>query len=278
MENSLIFTLLGTGSSGGVPRVGNQWGNCDPNDPHNRRRRCAMLVRRFSPTGDSVTSVLIDAGADLREQLLAAAVTHLDGVLLTHSHADHIFGLDDLRQLAITMKLTIPVHMDEPTRDIVMRSFEYVFHQAPGSSYPPFCTEHKIEHQRVTSISGNGGCIEAIPLRVEHGDIEALGFRIGSLAYLPDMKRMVDETSLQALQNVHTLVVDALRFKPHPSHMNLQESLQFIDQIKPNRAILTNMHTDLDYAELQATLPENVVPGYDGMEIIAQLDRPDLTS
>jgi len=265
MNNTLTFTLLGTGSSGGVPRVGNQWGNCDPENPKNRRRRCALLVEA---TKDSTaTTVLIDAGADLREQLLSANVTHLDGVLLTHSHADHIFGLDDLRQLALVMKQTIPVHMDQATADTVMAPFGYVFHQAPQSSYPAFCTKEEITHGQNTRIMGAAGTIDFLPLLAEHGDIHALGFKMGPVAYLPDMKKISDSASMDALQDLDVLIVDALREINHPAHMSLQEALTFISDVKPARAILTNMHSDLDYAELQKKLPANVEAGFDGMQI-----------
>lgn len=276
MDNSLTFTLLGTGSSGGVPRVGNQWGNCDPENAKNRRRRCAMLIEatarqakeiETTAKSEAKTTVLVDAGADLREQLLAANVMHMDGVLLTHSHADHIFGLDDLRQLALSMTQAIPVYMDDDTADVVIRSFNYIFHQSPNSSYPTFCTRESLEYGKTTTISGAGGDIKALPVLAEHGDIHALGFRIGSLAYLPDMKRMTDQASINALKGVKTLIVDALRYKRHPTHMNLEESLQFIETIRPNRAILTNMHTDLDYVQLSEQLPDGVEPGFDGMKI-----------
>ena len=268
----MSFTLLGTGSSGGVPRVGNQWGECNPDNPLNRRRRCALLVEQSAATATTAvahakTTVLIDAGADLREQLLGANVKHLDGVLLTHSHADHIFGLDDLRQLAISMKSAIPVHMDKATREVVLRSFNYVFQQAPGSSYPAFCSLHSIEYGAESLINGAGGVIKAIPLLAEHGDIQALGFRFGSLAYLPDIKRIADDASLIALRGVKTLIVDALRYAAHPTHMNVEESLQFIELVQPDLAVLTNMHTDLDYDQLRAQLPDGVTPGYDGMEL-----------
>ncbi|MFK7893631.1 MAG: MBL fold metallo-hydrolase [Granulosicoccus sp.] len=271
MDTTFTFTLLGTGSSGGVPRVGNQWGNCDPDNPLNRRRRCALLIER-EDSQQHKTTVLVDTGADLREQLLAANVKHLDGVLITHSHADHVFGMDDLRQLAISMKSPIPVYMDEATESIVLRSFNYVFHQAENSSYPAFCSKHSIEHHQTIKIPGAGGEVKAVPLLVEHGDIHALGFRFGSLAYLPDIKRMSDERSLAALTGVSTLIIDALRHSAHPSHMNLEESLRFIDQIKPERAVLTNMHTDLDYQTLKVALPAGIVPGYDGMVLTAQAE------
>jgi phosphoribosyl 1,2-cyclic phosphate phosphodiesterase len=266
MNQRLQITLLGTGSSGGVPRVGNQWGACDPANPKNRRRRCALLIEAFD-ADDNSTSILIDTGADLREQLLGASVLHLDAVLITHPHADHIFGMDDLRQLAISMKSTIPVYMDQATTSVVMQAFSYCFHQAPHSSYPAFCTQRHIEHGNPVVISGAGGVIEAIPLRVEHGDIHALGFRIGDVAYLPDMKRIEDDASLRALTGVRLLIVDALRHHYHPAHMNLQETLGFIEQIRPEQAYLTNMHSDLDYDALCSTLPPGVLPAYDGLQL-----------
>lgn len=265
MKTSIKFTLLGTGSSGGVPRVGNQWGKCDPQNPKNRRRRCALLLELTSDTG--TTSVLIDAGVDLREQLLSADVSHLDGVLLTHSHADHIFGLDDLRQLALVMKTPIPVHMDAKTAEIVLPAFGYIFHQAPTSSYPAFCTHMDIHHEELTCIEGSGGAIEFQPLVVEHGDIHALGFRMGDIAYLPDMKRLANSNSLKALENLDVLIVDCLREIDHPAHLSLSESLAFIEQINPRRAVLTNMHSDLDYQALLERLPKHIVPGFDGFQL-----------
>ncbi|MFK7855092.1 MAG: MBL fold metallo-hydrolase [Granulosicoccus sp.] len=264
MSDKLVFTLLGTGSSGGVPRVGNDWGKCDPNNPKNRRRRCAMLVERSRSDGMK-TTVMIDAGADLREQLLAADVKLLDALLLTHSHADHIFGLDDVRQLAITHKSSIDVYMDEFTSSIVMSAFGYCFNQAVGSSYPAFCTEHRIEHHQAICLEGQGGIVEAMPIVAEHGDIQALGFKINNIIYLPDVKRVSDERSLEALDNADVLIVDALRRHPHPTHLNLEECLAFIERHKPAKAILTNMHSDMDYAELQGSLPDTIVPGYDGL-------------
>ena len=264
MSDTLVFTLLGTGSSGGVPRVGNDWGKCDPDNPKNRRRRCAMLIERVRSDG-SKTTLMVDAGADLREQLLTADVKVLDGLLLTHPHADHIFGLDDVRQLAITHKSSIDIYMDEHTSDIVMSAFGYCFNQAANSSYPAFCTEHRIDHHQCVSVTGDGGVVDAMPIVAEHGDIQALGFKVNNVIYLPDVKRITDERSLEALENADFLIIDALRRHPHPSHLNLDECLEFIERYKPGRSILTNMHSDLDYAELQMMLPQNIEPGFDGL-------------
>lgn len=265
-SSQLVFTLLGTGSSGGVPRVGNAWGECDPGEPKNRRRRCAMLVEQGAP-GGATTTLLVDAGADLREQLLSSDVRSLDGVLLTHAHADHIFGLDDLRQLALGLGRAVDVYMDEATSTSVMRAFGYCFRQAAGSSYPRFLVEHRIEHPAPFAIAGPGGHVDVQPLLAEHGDIHSLGFRIGEMAYLPDAKRVSDEQSLARMSGLKVLVIDALRRRSHPSHMNLDESLALIARLAPARAILTNLHSDLDHATLAAELPVNVEPGYDGLRI-----------
>ncbi len=265
MNTDTTFTLLGTGSSGGVPRIGNLWGACDPDNPKNRRRRCSMLVERSS--ADGKTSVLIDTGPDMREQLLSAQVSYLNGVLLTHSHADHIFGLDDLRQLAITHRERIKVHMDAYTAERVMPAFGYCFKQAEGSSYPSICEELRITATEPVAITGKGGTLTAIPFEVNHGDIKALGFRFNDLVYLPDVKTVTDPASLSLLENVDTLILDALRYTAHPTHMNVDEAIAFVEQIKPRRTILTNMHIDIDYAGLNSTLPDHIEAAYDGLTI-----------
>ena len=203
----------------------------------------------------------------MREQLLSAQVTYLDAVLLTHSHADHIFGLDDLRQLAITHRERVHVHMDEPTAERVMPAFGYCFNQAEGSSYPAICQEHRITAAEPVQIDGKGGVLTAIPIEANHGDITALGFRFDDLVYLPDVKTVTDPISLSLLENADTLVLDALRYTEHPTHMNVEEALAFIETIKPRRAILTNLHTEIDYASLSSSLPDNVEAAYDGLKI-----------
>lgn len=270
MQASVTLTLMGTGSSGGVPRVGNVWGDCDPDEPRNRRRRCSLLIEQrqsLDALVEEKTTVVVDTGADLREQLLAAEVNSIEGVVLTHSHADHIFGLDDLRQMAIKLQRPIDVWVDKTTRQQVMAAFAYCFEQAPGSSYPSFCTEHTLTPNQSFIVEGPGGGISLNTLVAEHGDISALGVRIGDAVYLPDMKRISDAESIAMLSDIDVLIVDALRYTTHPSHMNVEECLAFIEQIEPNKAILTNMHGDLDYQTLKRSLPQGVTPGYDGMRI-----------
>ncbi|MBX6424699.1 MAG: MBL fold metallo-hydrolase [Variibacter sp.] len=261
---TLRFTILGCGSSAGVPRLGSGWGACDPSNPRNRRRRCSLLVERISDSG--ITRVLIDTAPDLREQLLDAEVTHLDGVLYTHAHADHTHGIDDLRALALHQRKRIDVYMDEPTARSLRTRFGYCFETPPGSSYPPILREHRLEPGTPVAIEGAGGAVIARPFLQAHGDITSLGFRIGNLAYSCDVNGLPDE-SVAALADLDVWIVDALRYAPHPSHWTVGETLNWIARLRPRRAILTNLHVDLDYETLRAKLPPRVEPAFDGMRV-----------
>jgi phosphoribosyl 1,2-cyclic phosphate phosphodiesterase len=262
---TLRLTILGCGSSAGVPRVGVGWGACDPIDPKNRRRRCSVLVEQTGPDG-AVTTVLVDTGPDVRDQLLGANVRRLDAVLYTHEHADHIHGIDDLRPLAIVQRHRIPVYADRVTSELLMMRFGYCFETPAGSSYPPILKMHHLKPGVLTSVEGPGGVIQAMPFRMVHGDIDTLGFRFGSIAYAPDVSEMPEE-SLRYLEGLDVLILDALRYTPHPSHFSVSEALALIETFKPKRAILTNLHTDLDYEKLRHELPPQVEPAYDGMQI-----------
>ena len=268
---ALTFTILGCGSSGGVPRVGRGWGACDPATRRNRRRRCSLLVERRGSGG--VTTVLVDTSPDLREQLLDAAVTNLDGVLFTHSHADHTHGIDDLRPLAIHHRRRISVHADAWTSAALHERFGYCFATPPGSSYPPILAEHRFSPGEDIVVDGAGGPIRALAFRLFHGDIDAVGFRFGDVAYAPDVNG-IPAGSVDSLKGLDIWVIDALRETPHPSHFTLGEALEQIDRFKPRRAILTNLHTDLDYARLAATLPAGIEPAYDGMRFTASACEP----
>ena len=262
---SLTFRILGCGSSMGVPRVALGWGVCDPNEPKNRRRRCSLLVERAQGPG-RVTRALIDCSPDLRMQLLDAEVDWIDGVLITHEHADHTHGIDDLRPLFVHKRRKVDVYLDEPTSRAMHARFGYCFMTPPGSEYPPMASERRLVPGQPVSIAGQGGDIEVLPVLQEHGDIPSLGFRIGNVAYSADIKNLPD-ASLPLMAGLDVWIVDALRKTPHPSHFNLAEALDWIGRVKPKRAILTNLHTDMDYAALRAELPPHVEPGYDGMTI-----------
>ena len=258
------FTILGCGSSGGVPRVGQGWGDCDPNNPKNRRRRCSLLVERESAEGR--TTLLIDTSPDLREQLLSAEVTRLNAVLYSHDHADHTHGIDDLRPLALVQRERIDVYADEQTSRLLHARFGYCFETPMGSDYPPILQEHRIHEGRAITIQGKGGEISALPFAMQHGTTNALGFRFGNVAYSCDVNAL-PPNSIDALKGLDLWIVDALRRRPHPSHFCLDETLASIARIRPKRAILTNMHSDLDYETLRLELPAGVEPAYDGMAI-----------
>ena len=264
---SLAVTILGCGSSGGVPRLGAGWGQCDPANPKNRRRRCSLFLEQSGAEG--VTQVLVDTSPDLREQLLGQAVERLDAILITHSHADHIHGMDDVRALVIHNRKRIDIHMDTATSQVVRKGFGYIFETPPDSLYPPLLSEKRLVALQPVRLSGPGGEIEVLPFRLSHGEIDALGFRIGNLAYTPDLNAIPGE-SLAALEGLDIWIIDALRHTTHPSHFSLAESLEWIDRLKPRRAILTNMHTDLDYEALRQNLPTGVEPAFDGMRVEAR--------
>ena len=259
---TMRFTILGCGSSGGVPRLGGDWGDCDPANPKNRRRRCSMLVERLA--GDAVTRVLIDTSPDMRDQLLDAGVGTLDGVVYTHSHADHMHGIDDLRQVVFNTRRRLPVWADAPTTDALLSRFAYAFVQPEDSPYPPILDLHAIHGP--FDVTGPGGPIAFTPFTVDHGSMNALGFRVGGLAYLPDVVAIPDDV-WPTLAGLDVWVLDALRRKPHPTHAHLALSLAWIARMKPAAAVLTNMHNDLDYATLIGELPPTVTPAYDGMVI-----------
>ncbi len=263
MSDTLRITVLGTGSSGGVPRIGPagpNWGACDPSNPKNRRRRCALLVQRFGPEGH--TNVLIDAGPDVREQLIDVGVGHLDAVIFTHDHADHVHGIDDLRMVVFNRRSRLPAWMNAATERTVRERFGYVFETPPGSYYPPILDLHRIDGP--VTIAGAGGAVTVEPFGVPHGDIEALSFRIGPVVYTPDIKDM-NEAAWEMLRGADCWILDALRHTPHVSHVNVETAVSWIVEAAPPRAFLTNLHIDLDYAELDAMTPANVHPAHDGL-------------
>ena len=271
------FTVLGCSASSGVPRIGNDWGRCDPNEPRNRRRRSSLLVRRRRDgvTGEETeTRVLIDTGPDLREQLLSAGVGTLDAVLYTHEHADHIHGIDDLRGVYFNRgRQRVPVHANARTAQVLQDRFGYCFSTPAGSPYPPILELHLLKPGEPVEIDGAGGVVRALPMELEHGIIRSCGFRIGNLAYTPDLND-IPEASIPMLEGLEVWIADAFRPgpEPHPTHLVLERTLEWAERLGVKRTILTNLGVLMDYATLKATLPEGVEPAHDGMEITLPVD------
>lgn len=268
----IIATILGCGSSGGVPRIGNDWGACDPHEPRNRRRRCALLLEGWRNGGEAPTRVLIDTGADLREQLLGANVDRLDAVLYTHEHADHTHGIDDLRVLALHNRRRVDVYFSRECGARLREAFGYCFSTPPGSSYPPILNAHEIADSDSVTVEGPGGALSVTAFSLVHGDIMAFGYRIGGLAYCCDLSAVPD-SARDVLKGLDTWIVDALRPTPHPSHLSLPETLELIERFAPRQAVLTNMHIDLDYRATEVETPGNVTPAFDGMQIDVNTGR-----
>jgi len=255
------ITILGSGTSSGVPRIGGvdgagDWGSCDPANPKNRRRRVSLLVEHRGDT------VLIDTGPDLREQLLSARIRKIDAVFLTHDHADHAHGIDDLRQVFHAMGQPVACFASAATWSVLRSRFNYVFEGT--QFYPPTCIATDIEGPVVV------GEMLVTGFEQNHGNIDSTGFRIEaggrSVGYSTDVKAL-DHRADAGLAGLDLWVVDALRRAPHPTHSHLSQTLDWIAHYQPARAVLTHMDQSMDYAELAAELPEHVEPGYDGLMI-----------
>jgi phosphoribosyl 1,2-cyclic phosphate phosphodiesterase len=256
----LRFTILGCGSSGGVPRLGGHWGNCDPNNVKNFRKRCSLLIQRFENNG--VTNVLIDTTPDMRQQLLDAKIGKLDAVIYTHEHADHLHGLDDLRMIVINMQKRLQVFASKQTKNSILERFGYAFKTPKGSPYPPILDMNDLTE--TLEIQGAGGPIKFTSFDVDHGNILVSAIKVNDVLYTPDISKVRNDTELRDLDY---WILDSLRYKPHPSHVNLEQALGLIDRYKPRKAILTNLHVDLDYTTLLNETPDNVVPAHDGLQI-----------
>ena len=265
---TLEVRILGCGSSGGVPRLGEgapYWGACDPGNARNQRSRCSILVTRREPQGE--TRVLVDTAPDLREQLLAARIGRLDAVLITHDHADQLHGMDDLRVITLNMKHRLDLWSDKYGLEGVMKKFGYCFRTPPGSDYPPILNAHEIpEPFAPFELAGAGGAVPVLAFGQRHGRIRSLGYRFGPVAYSPDVDGL-DDDAFAALEGAECWIVDALRYTPHPSHAHLERTLEWIARVRPKRAILTNMHVDMDFETLKRELPVGVEPAYDGMTV-----------
>jgi phosphoribosyl 1,2-cyclic phosphate phosphodiesterase len=265
VATSIIATIMGCGSSGGVPRIGGNWGACDPANPKNRRSRCSLLIEGRTG-GSEPTRVVVDTGCDLREQLLATSVDRVEAVLYTHEHADHTHGIDDLRVLALNNRKRVDVYFSHEAAQSIVPSFSYCFTAPPGSGYPPILNQNLIAAGKPLTVTGPGGDIEILPFKQDHGDIFSLGFRVGNFAYSCDLSGIPPESDAAA-SGLDVWILDALRPAPHPSHLSLSEALQHVERYRPRNAVLTNLHIDLDYAQTDATTPANVRPAFDGLKI-----------
>jgi len=266
---TIRFTILGCGSSPGVPRIGGDWGNCDPKNPKNRRRRASLLIEKFGVDGKTV--VVVDTGPDFREQMISANIGAADAVIYTHAHADHIHGIDDLRSFVINTRERVQIWADEFTSGRLHEAFGYCFKTPKGSYYPAILEENRITAGKPFKVEGKGGSIEIMPFEQLHGSITSLGFRIGALAYCSDVSGF-DERALPHLNDLDVWIIDTLQYKEHPSHLSLGQSLDWIEKIAPKRAILTHMHIPLDYDRVMNETPNHVEPAYDGMQISPSLE------
>jgi len=270
MSGTFEFTILGSGSSGGVPRADGNWGDCDPAEPRNRRSRCSLLVRRRSSQGpEQETTIVVDTAPEFREQSAGAGVKRLDAVLFTHDHADQSHGIDDVRAFAMRAMRRVPCHMNAATRETLIRRFTYIFRGEGG--YPAICDELLIPpHGEPWAVDGPSGSIPITTFDLDHGGVRSVGYRFGDVAYCPDVVELPDP-AIEALKGLKVWIIDALRRRPHPTHAHLDKTLDWIAALKPERAILTNMHIDLDYRALLAELPPGVEPAYDGMRFEVEI-------
>ncbi len=272
MSGLLRITILGCGSSGGVPRVDGDWGACDPAEPKNYRTRCSVLVERaesLSALVDSVkiTRLLIDTSPDLRFQMLREGATELDGVAFTHDHADQSHGIDDLRAIVYRRGAKLPAYMADFAYKALFERFGYIFETPQGSGYPPILEPVVLPGEATFELGGAGGRLHGRFFTVDHGSVPCSGVRIGPLAYTPDVLTMPD-SAFEAIEGVSIWIADALRDKPHPSHSHLAQTLAWLDRAGVDNGILTNMHIDLDYRALLARCPDGVRPAYDGLKLV----------
>jgi len=270
MSGVLEFTILGCGSSGGVPRADGDWGDCDPANPKNLRSRCSMLVRRRGEGAEQETTAIVDTSPDLRLQTAHAGAKRLDAILLTHDHADQVHGIDDVRAFFIRQRARIDCHMDAATDASMMRRFGYIFEGEGG--YPAICERRPIPaHGERWRVDGPSGAIPVVTFDQDHGGVRSVGYRFGGVAYSSDVVDL-DEAAFAALADLDVWIVDALRYRPHPTHAHLERTLGWIERLRPRRTILTNLHIDLDFETLTHELPPGVEPAFDGLRFEHELE------
>jgi phosphoribosyl 1,2-cyclic phosphate phosphodiesterase len=269
MSGILEFIILGCGSSGGVPRADGDWGACDSANPKNQRSRCSLLVRRLGEGAETETTAIVDTSPDLRLQTANAGAKRLDAILLTHDHADQVHGIDDVRAFFIRQRAKIGCHMDAATDASMMRRFGYIFE--PEGGYPAICTRQPLPtHGERWEVNGPSGAIPVVTFDQDHGGVRSVGYRFGDVAYSSDVVHL-DDSAFEALAGLDVWIVDALRYRPHPTHAHVELTLEWIARLKPRRAILTNLHIDLDYETLSSELPAGVEVAFDGLRFQHEL-------
>jgi phosphoribosyl 1,2-cyclic phosphate phosphodiesterase len=270
MSGALEVVILGSGSSGGVPRADGNWGACDPANRLNQRSRCSLMVRRPSGEGpERQTTVVVDASPEFRLQTAAAGVRRLDALLMTHDHADQAHGIDDIRAFALNQRARIPCWMDDATRASLTRRFGYLF--AGEGYYPAIADIHGLPpHGHAWSVAGPSGSIPVVTFDQDHGGVRSVGYRFGNLAYSSDVVDLPEHV-FATLEGLDVWIVDALRYTPHPTHAHVARALEWISRVRPKRAILTNLHIDLDYDELTSRLPPGVEAAHDGLRLMLEI-------
>lgn len=263
MKDRYKFTILGCGSSPGVPRANGDWGVCDPTNPKNFRYRTSLLIERIAENGCK-TTIVVDTGPDFRSQMINAHIQDITAVIYTHAHADHIHGIDDLRTYVINKKRLMEIYADDATFERLNEAFGYCFATPAGSKYPPILHRQKIVPYEQFTISGQGGDISLLPMLQVHGDIHSLAFRIGNMAYCTDVNKFPEKT-ITYLENLDVLIIGALQYNTHPSHFSVDQAVEWGKKLRAKRVILTHMHVPLDYNEVMKYTPENVEPAYQGL-------------
>lgn len=248
--------VLGSGTSNGVPVVGCGCPVCTSTNPRNRRTRASVLI------SEGNTNILIDTATEFRLQAVEAGIDHLDAIFFTHAHADHTHGLDDVRSL--THEKPVDVYADPLARDEILQRFSYIFRPKPNTGAIPRVNMHTLPDNPNGPVCCGG--VEVRPIPILHGKMEIRGYRMGGFAYLTDCS-FIPESSFALLEDLDLLILDALRYRPHPTHFSVDEALAAIRRIAPRRALLTHMCHKLEYGQLAAELPEGVSPAYDGLEI-----------
>ena len=259
---SLTITLLGTGTSAGIPIIGCDCDTCLSPDPRDHRDRPGAMVC-YAIDGEPRV-VLIDTPTELRHQLIRHRVTRVDAVIYTHNHADHVFGLDDLRRINAVMGRAIDLYGEPNVIDWIRTGFRYAFHPEanPNQSWVPQLTTHTIAPDGPIAIAGQSWT----PIRLMHGRIPILGFRLGRFAYCTDCSEIPPD-SMNLLKDLDVLVIDALRYRPHPTHLTIEQALAVVDKLQPRRAYFTHIAHDIRHAELELKLPEHVTLAHDGLTI-----------